>query len=301
MEKSFGNVKSLNGPLGVEPGEEGAVLYRLDGRRRVYVHQVDCEPGSLSQRHVYVLDTGSVFYQWNGSACRLVHRGKALDLVKALIGERNGAAEHVMVNEEGPEVLSAFFAKLGWAGEGESPLPVPADVEVYSPHEWTPPRLFRVVVRVTPQKTSFALEEAPKANARALLDRGELADSAVVVVDTHSHVFLWIGRASDGLARDAGDAAAEMIFDGGAGTSPDGSGGGLDRPSWSCIFRVTQVGVALMMMMIMMMMMMMLLLVVVVVVVVVVVFDFIFYVFRGKRGKGVVLLLLPCFAMHGCP
>ncbi|KAI9027465.1 hypothetical protein CLU79DRAFT_739314 [Phycomyces nitens] len=83
----------------------------------VVISQVPLSYESLSSQAVFVLDTGDIVYQWQGSHAKGIERAKAAEFVAQLLGER-GKGEMVVV-EQGSGGEHVFFESLGSSGTVE--------------------------------------------------------------------------------------------------------------------------------------------------------------------------------------
>lgn len=75
---------------------------RLEGSRRqnaVIISECPLSYRSLRSGAVYVLDTGSVIYQWQGNKASGIERAKAAEFIAQLISERDGRGDMVIVGK----------------------------------------------------------------------------------------------------------------------------------------------------------------------------------------------------------
>lgn len=77
-------------------------LLTLQGRRVPVVFLVELTAKSLNSGDVFILDTHSKIFQWNGNGASRMEKGKALDMTTRLRDERMNVvkAEIIVIRED---------------------------------------------------------------------------------------------------------------------------------------------------------------------------------------------------------
>ena len=76
------------------------ILIQISGRRNAYAELVPLSSKSLNGDSVFILDTGSIIYQWNGSNTSRVCQARGADIANRIRKqERGGAANIISVND----------------------------------------------------------------------------------------------------------------------------------------------------------------------------------------------------------
>jgi len=76
------------------------ILIQITGRRNAYAELAPLSSKSLNKDSVFILDTGSVIFQWNGSQTSRVCQARGADVANRIRKQERGSnANIVMVNE----------------------------------------------------------------------------------------------------------------------------------------------------------------------------------------------------------
>jgi gelsolin len=160
-------------------------LFHLKGKRKIRVTQVVLSAKSLNSGDVFVLDTGLILYQWNGSQSAPMEKNRGAELTRAICDERAGkpsisVLEETMTGED----MDAFFGVLKGTkadvmsaeeGGDDSEVAVAATAKV----------LFQLSDE-TGQMVFSKVEGA--------ISRDAFRSEDVFIFDTGSQIFAWIGK-----------------------------------------------------------------------------------------------------------
>lgn len=111
----FGGLRILEGGAEsgfkkVKPESWRPRLLKVKGRKFPRVTEVPLDRSSLNCGDVFILDAGSVLYQWSGKESSAQERGRGSQLTRCISSERNSRAK-VQVEDQGKE-SDAFWAAL---------------------------------------------------------------------------------------------------------------------------------------------------------------------------------------------
>jgi hypothetical protein len=97
----------------VEVGKFEPRLFIVKGRRAVRVSQVPFARSSLNHDDVFVLDTESTIFQFNGETSSIQERGKALEVVQYIKDtDHDGKCEVIIMGKESDEAFSFSMSEL---------------------------------------------------------------------------------------------------------------------------------------------------------------------------------------------
>lgn len=201
FKKLFPQLAYLEGGVasGFHHVAEGAYQNKLlrvrkTGSGGVRIKEVTLERASLNHGDCFILDMGVVIYVWDGAEASAVEKVAA-----------NEAAEHIESSRDGKakathDIDDAFWAELG--GDGDI---APASAAT----DKIPDRDHGEGVLYVLSDTTGSLQT--KEVARGDLGPGMLDTNNVMMLDTESEIFLWVGKgASSGEARNS--MATAMAF-----------------------------------------------------------------------------------------
>ncbi|XP_077967219.1 protein flightless-1 homolog [Styela clava] len=204
---------NVSGFYSVEKIEYPLRLYALKGTRTLTPFPVPVEWASLDPHQVLILDNGMIIYVWVGAAAKGVVRSKArLIAEKINKDERKNQAEIIMSYQGYEE--GDFWELFG----GMPDEITPSDLSVYRGGR---PALYRVNLGMgyleLPQvKYQLLLEHETKPDLELLpkkrLVPTLLNSKAVYILDSHTDVFVWIGRKSQRLVRAAAMKLANEVM-----------------------------------------------------------------------------------------
>lgn len=151
---------------------------------RVFVaDEVTLEKSSLNHRDSFILDNGTKIYLWNGDEASPFLKNDANIRAKNMESERGGSAEVVYEPDDD------FWALLG---EGE--ITGSTDIDDSEEPDFGDGILYNVSIDDDRQ---LSMEQV----GRRDLDRSMLDTTAVMMLDTRTEIFLWLGKESSQLVR----------------------------------------------------------------------------------------------------
>uniref|UniRef100_A0A0C9S493 TSA: Wollemia nobilis Ref_Wollemi_Transcript_25648_3389 transcribed RNA sequence n=1 Tax=Wollemia nobilis TaxID=56998 RepID=A0A0C9S493_9CONI len=171
-------------------------LYICKGRRVVRVKQVPFSRSSLNHDDVFILDTESKIYQFNGATSNIQEQAKALDVVQYIKDKYHEGKCEIAVIEDGKLVAEAdsgeFWALFG----GFAPIGKKSNSEDDLQLEPTPGKLYIVM------DGQLKALDGP-------LSKSVLESNKCYVLDCGSEVHIWVGRATQLEERKAASLVAE--------------------------------------------------------------------------------------------
>ena len=203
-------------------------LLHIKGLRQCRVGQVALSVASMNAGDVFVVDTGSVLYQWNGAESSIKERAKGVEVCLGLKDERVhqvellGEVTHVQLDQGQP---SEDEHPPFWAAVGGSKKDVPAAIEDSKEDDKkaaSDTMLYRIKEGEKNGKRILTTEKL-KSVSRSLLD----ADDTFILV-CPAEIYAWIGKeASDAERKNAMIKAQQFIRT-------------ANKPNWTPITRVIQ-------------------------------------------------------------
>lgn len=165
-----------------DEGKHRIRLFMCSGRHVVRVKEVPFTRASLSHDDVFVLDTESKIFQFNGANTDIYHQAKALDAVLYLKENYHKKDCHVAVIEDGKFVADADSGEFWGLFGGFAPLGRRLDSDYGNENEATAPILFCV------------FEGQVKKVEESILKRELLNTNNCYIVDCGTEMFAWVGR-----------------------------------------------------------------------------------------------------------
>ncbi|XP_031735998.1 villin-4 isoform X3 [Cucumis sativus] len=185
-----------------EAEEHKTILYICKGKRVVHVKEVPFARSSLNHDDIFILDTKSKIFQFNGSNSSIQERAKALEVVQYIKDTYHDGKCEVAAIEDGKLMADVetgeFWALFG----GFAPLPRKVAGEGDKTVESHPTKLLRV------EKGNREPIEADSL-ARELLETNKC-----YILDSGTEVFIWMGRNSSLDERKNSSRAAEELVTG---------------------------------------------------------------------------------------
>ncbi|CAN4124217.1 unnamed protein product [Withania somnifera] len=190
----------------VEEEEYKTCLYVCQGKHVVHVKEVPFTRSSLNHDDIFILDTKSKIFQFNGSNSSIQERAKALEVVQYIKDTYHDGKCEVSAIEDGKLMADAETGEFwGFLG-GFAPLPRKTIRGEAKSIDTVPTRLYRAQKGKTEPVEIESL-------TRELLDT-----NCCYLVDCGIEVFVWMGRnTSLDERKTASGAADELLL-------------GLDRP-----------------------------------------------------------------------
>ncbi|CAH9070492.1 unnamed protein product [Cuscuta epithymum] len=157
-------------------------LYVCKGKHVVYVKEVSFARSSLNHDDIFILDTKSKIFQFNGANSCIQERAKALEVVQYIKDTYHDGTCEVTAIEDGKLMADADTGEFWGLFGGFAPLPRKSTTDGTKSPDAPSTRLYRVEKghRVPVEAASLAKE---------LLDTNRC-----YILDTGSEVFVWMGR-----------------------------------------------------------------------------------------------------------
>ncbi|XXG58188.1 hypothetical protein AAC387_Pa04g0564 [Persea americana] len=177
-------------------------LYVCKGKRVVQVKEVPFARSSLSHDDIFILDTKSKIFQFNGSNSSIQERAKALEVVQFIKDTYHDGKCEVAAIEDGKLMADADTGEFWSLFGGFAPLPKRAAADDNRQHEAFPVKLLCI--------------EKGKAEPMEFDSLGrELLDSnKCYLLDCGVEVFIWMGRNTSLDDRKSASKAAEELIHG---------------------------------------------------------------------------------------
>lgn len=184
----------------VNEQEHETRLYVCTGNRVVHVKEVPFARSSLNHDDIFILDTKSKIFQFNGSNSSIQERAKALEVVQYIKDTFHEGKCEVAAVEDGRLMADAEAGEFWGFFGGFAPLPRRAPVEDNEKYEET---VFKLLCfnqgKLEPINYESLLHELLKTNKCYLLDCGV-------------ELFVWMGRTTSLQERKSASEAAEKLL-----------------------------------------------------------------------------------------
>ncbi|KAH9293450.1 hypothetical protein KI387_041356 [Taxus chinensis] len=174
-------------------------LYVCKGRRVVRMKQVPFARTSLNHDDVFLLDTESKIYQFNGTNSNIQERAKALEVVQYLKDKYHEGKCEVAIIDDGKLQAEADSGEFWGLFGGFAPIGKKSGSEDDSHMEITPGRMYSIV---DGQLKSIA----------GPLSRGMLESNKCYLLDCGAEIYVWVGRVTQLEERKAASSAAEEFI-----------------------------------------------------------------------------------------
>lgn len=182
-----------------EAEEHKTRLFVCKGKHVVHVKEVPFARSSLNHDDIFILDTKSKIFQFNGSNSSIQERAKALEVVQYIKDTYHDGKCEVAAVEDGKLMADAETGEFWGFFGGFAPLPRKTTIEEAKSTDDTSTRLFRV------EKGQAEPIEADSLT-RELLDTNRC-----YILDCGTEVFLWMGRATSLDERKSASGAADEL------------------------------------------------------------------------------------------
>ncbi|XP_023516796.1 villin-4-like isoform X1 [Cucurbita pepo subsp. pepo] len=190
-------------------------LYVCKGKRVVHVKEVPFARSSLNHDSIFILDTKSKIFQFNGSNSSIQERAKALEVVQFIKDTYHDGKCEIAAVEDGRMMADAETGEFWSLFGGFAPLPrkvAGGGDKMVGSH---------------PTKLLCVKKGDPEPVEADSLTRALLASNKCYILDSGTEVFIWMGRNTSIEERKNSSRAAEELVS------------GPDRPQ-SHIMRVTE-------------------------------------------------------------
>ncbi|KAH9305777.1 hypothetical protein KI387_010181, partial [Taxus chinensis] len=189
----------LSGDKTVDTEKIEPSLYMCKGRHVVRVKQVPFARSSLNHDDVFVLDTNTKIYQFNGATSNIQERAKALDVVWYIQHKYHEGKCEVAVIEDGKLVAEADSGEFWVLFGGFAPIGKKSNNEDDLPLELSPGKLYIVM------DGQLKAIEGP-------LSKSVLESNKCYVLDCGSEIHVWVGRVTQLEDRKVASLAAEEFI-----------------------------------------------------------------------------------------
>ncbi|XP_054822780.1 villin-4-like [Prosopis cineraria] len=186
----------------VEAEEHTTRLYACQGKHVVRVKEVPFGRSTLTHDDVFILDTQSKIFQFNGSNSSIQERAKALEVLQYIKDNYHDGKCEVATVEDGKLMADADAGEFWGFFGGFAPLPRKTASDDDSIVDSQSPKLLCVVKGQAEPIESDSL-------IRELLDTNKC-----YILDCGLEVFVWMGRNTSLDERKSASAAAEALISG---------------------------------------------------------------------------------------
>ncbi|XP_038879573.1 villin-4-like isoform X1 [Benincasa hispida] len=185
-----------------EAEEHKTTLYVCKGKRVVHVKEVPFARSSLNHDDIFILDTKSKIFQFNGSNSSIQERAKALEVVQYIKDTYHDGKCEVAAIEDGKLMADVETGEFWGLFGGFAPLPRKVVSEGDKTVDSHPTKLLCV------EKGNREPVEADS------ITRELLETNKCYILDCGTEVFIWMGRHTslDGR-KNASRAAEELVSD----------------------------------------------------------------------------------------
>ncbi|KAL8135204.1 hypothetical protein AgCh_010025 [Apium graveolens] len=184
----------------VEAEEHKTRLFVCKGKHVVHVKEVEFVRSSLNHDDVFILDTESKIYQFNGSKSSIQERAKALEVVQYIKDTYHDGKCEIAAIEDGKLMADAesgdFWAIFG----GFAPLPRKAATDNTQSIDGLPTRLFGIS------------EGHPEAIDAESLTKELLDTNKCYLLDSGLEIYAWMGKNTSLDERKSASRAAEEFL-----------------------------------------------------------------------------------------
>ncbi|KAH9616763.1 hypothetical protein KSS87_003305 [Heliosperma pusillum] len=175
-------------------------LYVCRGKHVVHVNEVPCKRSTLSHDDIFILDTESKIFQFNGSNSSIQERAKALEVVQYIKDNYHHGKCDIASIEDGRLMADVEAGEFWGFFGGFAPLPRKSATDGNKKADPIPPKLYHV-----------EKERAEPLEAETLT-RDLLTTDKCYLLDCGTEVFVWIGRTTSLDERKKASEAAEELL-----------------------------------------------------------------------------------------
>ncbi|XP_031483208.1 villin-4-like isoform X2 [Nymphaea colorata] len=186
----------------VEEKKNETRLFVSKGKHVVHVKEVPFARSSLNHEDVFILDTKSKIFQFNGSTSSIQERAKALEVVEYLKATYHDGKCEVAPVEDGKLMADPESGEFWGLFGGFAPLPRKATAEEDASTEPLPPKLLCI-------EKGCAVPVEAKSLTRQLLKTMKC-----YLLDCGVELFVWMGRSTSLDERKTACSVAEEVIAG---------------------------------------------------------------------------------------
>lgn len=174
-------------------------LYVCKGRRVVRMKQVPFARSSLNHDDVFLLDTETKIYQFNGSNSNIQERAKALEVVQYLKDKYHEGKCEVAIIDDGKLQAEADSGEFWGLFGGFAPIGKKIGSEDDSNLEIAPGRMYSIV-------------DGQLKSIEGPLSRGMLESNKCYLLDCGAEIYVWVGRVTQLEERKAASSAVDEFI-----------------------------------------------------------------------------------------
>ncbi|KAI3446627.1 hypothetical protein Pfo_003292 [Paulownia fortunei] len=183
-----------------EAEEHQTRLYVCKGKHVVHVKEVPFARSSLNHDDIFILDTKSKIFQFNGSNSSIQERAKALEVVQYVKDTYHDGKCEIAAIEDGKLMADAETGEFWGFFGGFAPLPKKATTDEPKSTDVVPSKLFCV-------EKGEAVPIEADSWTRELLDTHRC-----YILDCGMEVFVWMGRNTSLNQRKAASSAVDELL-----------------------------------------------------------------------------------------
>ncbi|CAM8939746.1 unnamed protein product [Rhodiola kirilowii] len=183
-----------------EAEEHKIRLFVCKGKRVVHVHEVPFARSSLNHDDIFVLDTKSKIFQFNGSNSSIQERAKALEVVQYIKDTYHDGKCEVAAIDDGKMMADAESGEFWGIFGGFAPLPRKPSNKKND--DSLPTKLYRVE------------KGKPSLMAVDSLKKELLETDKCYLLDCGAELYVWMGRSTSLENRKSSSQAAEELHQG---------------------------------------------------------------------------------------
>ncbi|XP_073305104.1 villin-4-like [Primulina huaijiensis] len=174
-------------------------LFECKGKHVVHVKEVPFARASLNHDNIFILDTESKIFQFNGSNSSIQERAKALEVVQYVKDTYHDGKCEIAAIEDGKLMADADSGEFWGFFGGFAPLPKKTTTNECKNSDVTSPKL-------------FCIENGEAVHVEADSLTRELLDSyKCYLVDCGTEAFVWMGRNTSLATRKAASKAVDEV------------------------------------------------------------------------------------------
>ncbi|KAL0334401.1 UNVERIFIED_CONTAM: Villin-4, partial [Sesamum angustifolium] len=183
-----------------ETEEHQTRLYVCKGKHVVHVKEVPFARSSLNHDDIFILDTKSKIFQFNGSNSSIQERAKALEVVQYIKDTYHDGKCEIAAIEDGKLMADAETGEFWGFFGGFAPLPRKTTIDEPKSDDVGPSKLYCV-------EKGEAVPVEVDSLTRQLLDTHKC-----YILDCGKEVFVWMGRSSSLNQRKAAISAVDELL-----------------------------------------------------------------------------------------
>ncbi|XP_011079274.1 villin-4 [Sesamum indicum] len=183
-----------------ETEEHQTRLYVCKGKHVVHVKEVPFARSSLNHDDIFILDTKSKIFQFNGSNSSIQERAKALEVVQYIKDTYHDGKCEIAAIEDGKLMADAETGEFWGFFGGFAPLPRKTTIDEPKSDDVGPSKLYCV-------EKGEAVPVEVDSLTRQLLDTHKC-----YILDCGKEVFVWMGRSSSLNQRKAATSAVDELL-----------------------------------------------------------------------------------------